>query len=547
MASNYSLSVLSPCHKYIATVSENSKTLQIHLLDSQNLHRSYDISNHLKNHLIRNGIESFPKVQVLKFSQLTWEEIIPGSDSTKIGVVIDNYAILLIFDIRSSDDKSSPIIIQQSKSDEIESFQWIPPPTDDVDNDSGGYVNSKQFVVFTKMKLHMKLYSVDCTHILFTVLKPILNEISVHPHKHNRYWSIIATPVEYNAPTLLFHFYNEGSISSLLQTHKLPSSLISTPSIKWSVSGNWFSLLDANTNLFGVDLDAFGFVIGFEPNRTTKLDPVLSIQYSNEEVSQKDGKLELGNTDYLQSWFQTESGCEYILVASVNENDDITILIFSISLLRLIHKEVIKSDKNGWVQVAERGQVNYKQNSSISLRGSPLEAIKINDSKIYFNFHNTLIIFDIVEVKKNQVTLSFRSAIQCHSNLLELSFIKQGSLIVSTESHILDFNFESNSVSIPYQNTNLKLKRSYSVNDEIVILNESVNGEEVSVRNWEIIKTNSSLLEQENRFETIKPFKRARTDNNNNNNRISLLASNSFTNDEITDTFNQKKRLKRIV
>ena len=115
--------------------------------------------------------------------------------------------------------------------------------------------NCKQLVVFTKHRLQVKLFSLDCTHMLWKIDRPISDEILVRPGLNNTIWSLVVNsglPVSSDAAPVIYHFYNEGSISSLLYKFKFSTNASHTL-VNWSGSGKWLCNLNSIDCLFGFD------------------------------------------------------------------------------------------------------------------------------------------------------------------------------------------------------------------------------------------------------------------------------------------------------
>ncbi|KAK6201363.1 uncharacterized protein RJT21DRAFT_34742 [Scheffersomyces amazonensis] len=535
------LSAVSPCGKFVGIVSIARSTVEIYAVESSSVYRSYDLNDSLRD-VYGNGVEQMGNVKSLVLTQFTWEPVSVGLQSSKFGVVVDNYAVLLMFDIR--DDHNKPIIIQQSMVEGIDRFQWIPEAIGDDEKQSGGggYVNCKQVVVFTKFNLHMKLYSLDCTHILVTILKPLTNEILIRPNKGNKYWSIVASPVEYNAHCSIYHFYNKGSISSLFQIQKLPFSIITACSIHWSSSGSWLSFFDESSKLYGFEMNVVPFLstqLGGETTTTTttNAEPILTIKHLSDELSTSSGKVELANTNYVDSWINTKSSTndnnECILVASISDRYEFELLVYSISTLRLVRKTGFNQEVygTGWVQTADSNAIKYRQSTNITLADTTIKKIHSEHSTVILQVSNTVIILQLIDGPE----LKYITSIQYNSDIVSVSFVNSNSFVVVTDTHIIDYDLTTNKLSIPYSGTTSTLKDATAGEERLIILQDN---------KWQVInKGTKSESETDFKPQVFPRLKRNRPDTTN---RLTLL-SNSFTADEITDTFDVRKRPKRSV
>ncbi|KAK6457576.1 uncharacterized protein RJT20DRAFT_138953 [Scheffersomyces xylosifermentans] len=563
-------SVLSPCNNYVASTLFATFSLEIHTFaESLELHRKYDLVEIIRNQLSDTGLGSKRQRITPIVSQVVWEHVIKGSQATKVALVIDNFAIVLVFDIR--EESIPPIIVQQSRRDGISKIQWIPPAIQEIENTSGestvekttgGYVNSKQFIVFAKHSLYLKLYSVDCTHIVFTIVKPLLDYVLIRPNKSNVVWSVIASSIEFNGSSVIYHFYNEGSTSTLLTSYRLPSRILTDPLIEWSNSGNWLSIMNDDEELFGFDLKIFNLLGCIKNDNPKEIEPLISLQFLTEGIVDNDGTttslVEVCSTKYTSKWLSYDNS-EYLLVVNITEARDIQFILVSVGLLRIVSKQTRRGSSifSGWKQVTDSSSVKYRHilNKTYQWSSDTLKEIRIINSNIILRSDDTCLIFELTVKTGSGFQFEFKSAFQVSSKIISLS-TKNEKLEVVAIDHVAEYDFEAGSIVVLYTNSKEKIKQAYFADNKIVVMHESINNEELSIRNWEKIDSTESNKENHqeqtirNRHsdstseikwsELNQRVKRNRFDSN----RFSLLGSTSLIADEITDTFDMRKRAK---
>lgn len=251
---------VSGCASYVALVAGSE--IQVHLLLPPSLLRSYHLGQcfalHRRNrlytqtpHLVETAA---PEVALIEW------EVPQDGKSTKLAAYAhtpDLHAVVVL-DL----GHDSPIVIEQDLLG-VQAMQWVPALTGNSTG-TGAYIGCTQICVFTALGLEMRLYSLDCTHVLFTVPKPLHSRIYMRPGTSN-VWSVVATPYyEKNlsqrsiladstslAPVLL-HFYNEGSVSKVLAT--LPLDCVPASDFDWSASGKWLLCFDSALGKFSLQV-----------------------------------------------------------------------------------------------------------------------------------------------------------------------------------------------------------------------------------------------------------------------------------------------------
>lgn len=258
--------MLLPCGNYIATFTASE--LCIYNVSNKSEHRRYSVTDILL---------------------VVWEHV-KEEKCLKIACVVAKG--VFVFDFRETD----PIIIELNEG--VDTIEWIVPLEElevvkfqakGVPNALNkllgsegnskeakkldqsmleGYRNSKQLVIFTPLGLYARIYSLDCTHILFTILKPLSHIIS-RPNFPN--WSIVVEPVEFNSRPIIYTFANKGSRSQLLHATSYGGG-----EILWSSSGKWLSSSATEFSVFGL--------LGPEIFRATQDGPGSWLTISGEDL-----------------------------------------------------------------------------------------------------------------------------------------------------------------------------------------------------------------------------------------------------------------------
>ncbi|KAG2731702.1 hypothetical protein G9P44_005289 [Scheffersomyces stipitis] len=469
----------------------------------------------------------------------------------------------LIFDIRSTSNDTTPIVVHQPKTEGIHHFQWISPvdpkeyPSSEEEI-SGGYTNSKQFVIFSKHNLYLKLFSIDCTHALFTILKPITDRVIVRPNKSISSWSVIASSVTYNSSPVIYHFYNEGSTSHILKSYKLPTTMLTEPRLQWSNSGNWFSIFNDRDNLYGFDLMIYSLLgcINGDDSSSKHVEPLFICNYLTEGLvdseTSRSGSLEIASSNYVCQWM-TYHDQEFIAIVSVTETRELQFLLLSVNLLRIVSKETKKGSSifSGWKQVNEGLDIRYRNilNKTYQWSNESIKELFIVGSYLVLRSEDTCLIYRLNQSGSGKLHFEFAGAIQVLSKIIGL-VEREGSLMVVTNSHIAVYDFESSAISVMYRATKESIRQAFVDGDKIIVKTDSINKDTVSIKNWEVVDpsaTKQTTIIPESNNNTVTKWseinqrvKRNRFDSQ----RVSLIGSTSFVTDEFTDTFDMRKRSK---
>lgn len=229
---------ISGCGSYIALVT--AAELQIHALLPSKLFRTYNLSQCFTNHRLQCNYR--PHKLPVTVHSLEWE-ISTEEKCGKVAVYAADSSLNVIFVFDFSEDL--PVVIEVDK-DGISHLQWIPGASSD-----GGYSNCSQLAAFSNFATELRVYSLDCTMVLFTLPKPVSHQLIIRPGA-SKLWSVVASPYHGKNLTersnlvdpsrqypLLLHFYNNGSTSEILAPLHLDFSPNEKSTFTWSPSGKW--------------------------------------------------------------------------------------------------------------------------------------------------------------------------------------------------------------------------------------------------------------------------------------------------------------------
>ncbi|KSA01055.1 uncharacterized protein AC631_03179 [Debaryomyces fabryi] len=523
--------------------------------------------------------------------------------SSKFGIVLEKLSMLLIFDIR---EYSDPIVIHQTNNEGIEDFQWIPPTekdTEDKDDEPGAYTNCKQLLIFTKHNLQVKLFSLDCTQMLWKIDKPISNEILIRPGLKNTIWSLVVNselPITSDAAPVICHFYNEGSISNLLYKFKFSTNTSHTM-VNWSDSGKWLCNLNSVDSLFGFDLQIYNSLGVYRKpfNQVSDFpigDPIINLNNLNKGIvdhPQDNSLISYGSLEYLSQWIQiAPNNAEYLLIASTKHTDDsckVELILVSIKSFGIINRSLIPDAPvyNVWKQFRDPSTrtIRYRKtlNTALILKSScRLKTFLVENTKIAnwacLQVEGIILLYKIFVEDGSSVdrnaTYNLEAAVHVTSKILSLRLFKTENedvkFLITTEDHIATYDFSKQSLEVLYtSSTPTRIREVFVFQKnkatELMVINDSI--EHI---NWQIIlyanKTEdvAQTNDDDSNFSLMKKFQYHEDNskvvglmkdvqhsewgqglrikrNRFNYNRPSLTENT----DDVTDTFNLQKRPKR--
>lgn len=517
----------SSCGHYLAKASSIDDLLEIYdipvasssksISQITKLYRSYDLRQILQNHLGKRGTE-------ITISQLEWEILSDKQGkSDKLGIVIDSCSILIVLDIRTN---SQPIIIEQTSEVGVEYFQWIPSPlhkiqdqntstNDDGENndDGGAYFNSKQIAIFTKNRLEIKLYSLDCTHLLFTIPKPISTELLIRPNMNNRFWSIICEPyfsknsdvmtkvIADASHPIMYHFYNHGSTSELFYKLRLPIKSSTNPDLYWSQSGKWLMYFNYIDTLFGFDFHIFNSLGIYrkpisQDNEMVNGDDMISLNWLTDGIVDdlsSASLISIGSPHYFAKWISIEDN-EYVIISSQNEYNKLDVILISTANFKIESRSFLPDNPitNIWKQSTDRVP-KYRKTSFKELElNSEEKLVDLVISKqglILFRFTNLIIVYELVKIQQD-VKWNSKAVIRTNDKILSVEFrIYNDKLIlfITTEHQLLVYDQVEETVQTLLTNKH-RLKNVEVFQDDdglkLLITDEST---ESKLNHWRVI------------------------------------------------------------
>lgn len=545
--------VPSGCGNYVATIKDNL-VIEINAARSSTI-ISFDVPQLAKRYL------SISRNFKLSVTQLKWESS-KDAECTKFGIILESqtYTMLMVLLLNQPHE---PIIIHQPVREGIASFDWINPVKSNEDGEeeeSGAYSNCKQVVIFSKHRLVARVYSLECTHILFELPKPVYVQTLIKPNSN--IWLVITTQTDQNLP-FIYHFYNHGSVSTMLtkfQLQTLPGSDIS-----WSKSGKWLLNFDFSNQLYGYQLQVYTSLGIFKPRLTTKLkgDPFVDLDMTHADENRL--------LDYKAEWIRIterdgeaggeEEEEECILIAGTRPptSSAISMSVFSMKNLKLCNMKIpLDQPLVVWTVRGLLSKSGLGKNRSLFVRsllplssvklGNTLQSVETGDSNIFVLIYtSSLIVCRLINSKSTSVLAIIETSLR----LRAIEFIENDSMIVfATEQEVCTYNYELQSANVIYTPINgLVNLVEYIGNNQLIAIGTDGEWSKVSVAptpaNVQAPTITSSHprddLTEDN---TMKALRRSEWGMKFKRNRFSLIADSSR--DDITDTFNLHSGAKRI-
>lgn len=248
---------LSECGHLVAHTEGTS--ISIHSILPEIQLRHYNCTKDILKHLS----VSIANEVVFKVEDVYWESVDAFNKSTKLAVSVSSktFSAALIYDITKTGD---PIIIELESP--ISRVSWILGAPEE----GSAYKNCTQLVLFDKYGLLARVYSLDCTRVLFTVPKPIVLSVIARP-KHPEFWSLLLTSyydknltsrsilidLQSDSRPYLLHFNNIFSRSALPTSLEMDHQPSPSAQITWDPEGRWLCFFDSGDTLFGYSVRVY--------------------------------------------------------------------------------------------------------------------------------------------------------------------------------------------------------------------------------------------------------------------------------------------------
>lgn len=345
---------ISHCGHYVALAE--SAAVSIHrILPSFQL-RHFDLDRDIRRHYNLSLLIGLN----ISITGIYWESVKSSEQSTKLAVSInakDIYGVL-IYDF--SPNALNPVVIELESA--IESVSWLLG----VSKEGSAYKNCSQLVLFDHLRLEARVYSLDCTRMLFTIPKPVASSVIMRPH-NDQFWSILLIPyfsknltsrsilVDLQADNhpYLLHFKNTGSRSTLLASLALDHQPSLSAEIKWDPTGNWISFFDSNDSIFGYSLRVYN-TLALHGNSIDDLADHMAQATLYHTHDKKNG--------WLSLWLVLD-GLLFIAATPTNSSKSLEIRIHSLSFLSIRYSVTVNVGKseNVWVQESSDEQASYRR------------------------------------------------------------------------------------------------------------------------------------------------------------------------------------------
>lgn len=531
MSARNLVSIPSPCASMIAFYNLTTSTLHISLIGSHiQKEKTVEIGSDIRRHSGAGKASSEPP----RIGQTEWEEVLPGNKATKIAVLVVNYSMVLIYDIR---EPSLPIIVRQTREEGISKFQWVPPVIES--QREGAYINCKQVLLFTDNCLRAKLYSLDYTTILCTIDSPVANTgILTKPGLGNAVWALVADQILLTPlPPLLLLFANSGSESTLFHTFLLTDDAgtvrLSSPTLTWSPQGNWVLDFSSVESLFGFCMDIYnplglGYTSSNSQAGIRAGSPVASLNWLTDGIHENTGDsatslVTFGALSYVALWASV--GSSEIVVVAGSLNRQLTLLCYSVMRLKMTKFAFLsRTVRNGWRQV----ESSFRK---ILTKGIPLDnlnAVSSYENCVAIQCLDTLLVFFITEDETTQPV--FRAALQFEKpidTVIHLKRLDNNTVFIVASQCVAVYNATHDRARVLMEATVIHDVVVHEGEQVVLLIKTANNG--IS-SDWRILsfKYDELLPEQPSLDDILK--------------RRLPAHLPQVTNDEITDTFVMKPR-----
>ncbi|KAI5956660.1 hypothetical protein CANMA_004497 [Candida margitis] len=472
---------LSPCRNYVGQIQplEDSIVLNIFQTPHNTLHRSFQMIELIQS---RISLEEIPTSLDISFQ---WEYPHNGRECKKLAVLARNMSALFILDINK--DESSSVLIRQPQTEGIESFQWIIPTESE---EAAGHSNSSQLLLFSTSSLSAKLFSLDCTHKLFTVDKPLSDRVIYRRTTNGTFWCLIADTFEYNVPPTMNQFLNTGPLSIPVNSVRFQNFVSEEAHVDWSPSGNWLQVLDRNETLSGYSLKVYGSNGSDGPDLAK---PLVDIEFANEVEVEVDGMVKTLKGATQSCWFSSDDE-ELLLLARVMGHN-LELQVVSMKLLKVVKRKV-KNLKNTAPDLSSKGSLEVGVKKVFQLH--EFFFVQLGNHLLYcFRYYSD--------------ELKFITNIESRSEIVDVIVDKDRWFIITTHQILL----HEKSIVRPIFSTNETIYFTSLLDKEsLIVLNQGPRSEL-----WIYININQATQNSQNKS-----------------------AAGNQSIDEMTDTFAMRKR-----
>lgn len=344
---------LSHCGHYVALVEDTN--ISIHRILPSFLLRRYNAAKDIRRHLKGSGSSD----RTIKIGGLFWETTTGLNTSTKIAVSISSkdFHATIVYDMTSQ--STDPVIIELDSA--IAHISWI----EGAPEEGSAYKNCTQLVVFDLFGLLARVYSLDCTRVLFTVPKPIVQKSLTRPG-HPGFWSLLLTSyfdknltsrsimidLQSDSHPYLLHFTNNGSRSALFASLQLDHQSSPSAQIAWDPKGSWICFFDSGESLFGYTVRVYNSLGVYQKSENSDkrlAQPTLHSSYTK-------------GIGWTFAWLNIHD-LLFIAAIPLKSYKKLEFRIHGVSHLSLCYPSVVHLEKSDsiWVLEGFDGDVSYRR------------------------------------------------------------------------------------------------------------------------------------------------------------------------------------------
>lgn len=578
----------SRCGRYVAKASLAAGSVDVFYFDgADRIYRTYDLVRIVGGYRGR-------RTEVLVV-QMEW------ADDEKIAVLVveeeETNGLDLLLVLELIEDRA-PIIFDQSEG--IDSFEWIPCVRESTaaaatatavedDRQEGAYSGNVQLAVFTKLRLQLNIYSLDCSHILFTIPKPISLILS---HPTSNIWSVLVQPyfgknsnvmarAIADSNPILLHFHNQGSVSRLIYRLRLPISPLTAPQLSWSPSGHWLLYFNDKDSLFGYDLLVMNSLGIYKKSIKPDADAVVNADTVFKLSCLTDGIVDdvtssslvsFGTSKYFSKWLTWEN-LESLLVCSRNSDyTGIEFTLISTTNFKIVHRGVLLGNaiNNIW---RIHDKASYRSVLVPKLRLDEYDEIVdvlVMNEFVGFQYHSLLLLYKVLYEAETE--WEFITAVNTSSGIIGVESVEVDDelhVLISTRSHILSYNVDQKYLRVIPSQHKIKSSQIVQVDDQVklFLIDDLAQS---SLNNWHVVQYSDSGSDDSN-AQIMKQFEYKEEDSKvvnlmndvqhsewgtrarfrrNRFSDVSLgIPSNGYlaniNSDDITDTFNLHRKRQR--
>ena len=248
------------------------------------------------------------------------------------------------------------------------------------------------------------------------------------------------------------------------------------------------------------------------------IKPLIDVECMSEgyTTSREDGHISLSNCQFESNWLNLELGNEMIIITSVQERI-MEFQLVSMSLLRI--EKAIKLNINntqGWIQTSN-GFTYRNITLPVHEEEWKISKISINNQDIFICINKSIIVHYKISAIRSDASIGFNYMIQTSSSITNLEMWNDNLLIITED----EVHLASGDASKPKRifRTRGTIKLCSIRHNQMVVIHNTTQG-----ANWQVVE-----LEQSKQ----SPIKRKH-----------LLGNISIMSDEVTDTFDNRKRIK---